>query len=638
MKKLIPILLLIVTFASGQMVMTGSRQFIPGTGNAFQIPNSGSGTALNELAIGTGAPLTATTTTTSTTSGILGVVIAGSGNSGNAVIAMDGEALLAFDGATTAGDYVQQSTAYGGQGHDAGATCPASGQVVGQVLSTNASGGNYYILAGSRGCGSGSGSGGGWPATSGIPYFVQGQTAWNGTYSATAQIPATYIGTGTPSNATFLSGNGGNGTWTTPSVPVDAANVVTIPAADNVSLIVNGISGGGTSWLGTNTCSAGFTFAGWNLYASSLTYTPAGGCNTIYPGGVGTMLIPPNAFVLAYTKLPSTYMAVMPTLSSFADTSAGGLALTYNATTKVFGTIAVASGAMPNPAANGIPICTGSSCSTATILTVGTGLNLAGTTLTGTSGVPNPAANGMVECTGTLCSTSTTVALGTAVNNIPQLGAAGSLALTGNLTTNSASAICGSASPCLGFPLNTGPPTANASYSFFFGNSSYNCIEILNGTTNAGCLPVGPTSAPAASLAGWTGTGYGLGAAPAQYSKGSCTEVWSGTAASNVLQAGDDAISNNSCYNDSGVTRTITAVKCRSDYSSNGVTVNPSFGSAGTGTSICGGTLTCGNSYAYSASCSVSNASWTTGTGIDPVQASPDTHSTSIAMIVEYTY
>jgi hypothetical protein len=124
----------------------------------------------------------------------------------------------------------------------------------------------------------------------------------------------------------------------------------------------------------------------------------------------------------------------------------------------------------------------------------------------------------------------------------------------------------------------------------------------------------------------------------AQYSKGSCTEVWSGTAASNVLQAGDDAISNNSCYNDSGVTRTITAVKCRSDYSSNGVTVNPSFGSAGTGTSICGGTLTCGNSYAYSASCSVSNASWTTGTGIDPVQASPDTHSTSIAMIVEYTY
>jgi hypothetical protein len=124
----------------------------------------------------------------------------------------------------------------------------------------------------------------------------------------------------------------------------------------------------------------------------------------------------------------------------------------------------------------------------------------------------------------------------------------------------------------------------------------------------------------------------------AQYSKGSCTEVWGGTGTSNVLTAGDDAISNNTCYNDSGVTRTITAVKCRSDYSSNTTTVNPSFGSAGTGTTVCSGTLQCGNSYAYSSSCSVSNASWTTGTGIDPVMGTPDTHSTSLAVIIEYTY
>lgn len=123
----------------------------------------------------------------------------------------------------------------------------------------------------------------------------------------------------------------------------------------------------------------------------------------------------------------------------------------------------------------------------------------------------------------------------------------------------------------------------------------------------------------------------------AQYSKGSCTELWGGSGTSFALTSGDDAIANNSCYNDSGVTRTITAVKCRSDNASNTTTVNPTFGSAGTGTTILSGALTCGNSYAYSSSGTVSNASWTTGTGIDPAMSGTLT-GTSIAMIVEYTY
>jgi hypothetical protein len=41
---------------------------------------------------------------------------------------------------------------------------------------------------------------------------------------------------------------------------------------------------------------------------------------------------------------------------------------------------------------------------------------------------------------------------------------------------------------------------------------------------------------------------------------------------------------------------------------------------------------------AYSSSITVTNASWTTGTGINPVMGTPDTHSTSLAMIVEYTF
>jgi hypothetical protein len=123
----------------------------------------------------------------------------------------------------------------------------------------------------------------------------------------------------------------------------------------------------------------------------------------------------------------------------------------------------------------------------------------------------------------------------------------------------------------------------------------------------------------------------------AQYSKGSCTEVWGGSGSSFALTSGDDAISNNTCYNDSGVTRTITAVKCRSSIASNTTTVNPTFGSAGTGTTILSGALTCGSSLAYSSSGTVSNASWTTGTGITPAMGGTLT-GTSIAMIVEYTY
>ena len=118
----------------------------------------------------------------------------------------------------------------------------------------------------------------------------------------------------------------------------------------------------------------------------------------------------------------------------------------------------------------------------------------------------------------------------------------------------------------------------------------------------------------------------------------SCTEVWSGSGTSSALVSGDDAISNNTCYNDSGSTRTITAVKCRSDNGSNTTTVNPTFGSAGTGTTILSGALTCGNSYAYSSSGTVSNASWTTGAGIDPGMATSSLTGTSISMIVEYHY
>lgn len=122
-----------------------------------------------------------------------------------------------------------------------------------------------------------------------------------------------------------------------------------------------------------------------------------------------------------------------------------------------------------------------------------------------------------------------------------------------------------------------------------------------------------------------------------QYSKGSCTEVWGGSGTSFALTSGDDAISNNTCYNDSGVTRTITAVKCRSDAAASTTTINPTFGAAGTGTTILSGALTCGSSLAYSSTGALTNTAWTTGTGVTPAMGGSLT-GTSIAMIVEYTY
>jgi hypothetical protein len=121
-----------------------------------------------------------------------------------------------------------------------------------------------------------------------------------------------------------------------------------------------------------------------------------------------------------------------------------------------------------------------------------------------------------------------------------------------------------------------------------------------------------------------------------------CTESWRGSGTSFALTTGDDAIANNrGCYNDSGATWTITAIKCNSDYASNGVTVNPTFGTDGTGETILTGALTCGNSYAYSSTGTLdtgAHIAWTTGTGIRPVMGGTLTGSTSIGLLVEYSY
>jgi hypothetical protein len=113
---------------------------------AVEIANAGTtGTTVNKLAKLTGNPSTAVIAGISDTTGVVGVVVAGAGTTGNAVIARNGICSCVFDGATTAGDYVQVSTSVAGDCKDAGATPPTNGQIIGRVLSTNGGAGTYAV-------------------------------------------------------------------------------------------------------------------------------------------------------------------------------------------------------------------------------------------------------------------------------------------------------------------------------------------------------------------------------------------------------------------------------------------------------------------------------------------------------------
>lgn len=113
----------------------------------INIANDGTtGTTLNTLTKVTGAPSVAIIAATTDTGGVLGVTSAGAGTTGSATIVLSGPVSCVFDGATTAGNYVQISGTVAGNCDDVGATIPTSGQIIGRVLSTNATGGTYSLV------------------------------------------------------------------------------------------------------------------------------------------------------------------------------------------------------------------------------------------------------------------------------------------------------------------------------------------------------------------------------------------------------------------------------------------------------------------------------------------------------------
>jgi hypothetical protein len=125
----------------------GNLDFGTAQAAVVEVANAGTtGTTVNKLAKYTGAPGTAVIAATTDTKGVIGVVVGGAGTTSNAQIATYGFASCVFDGATTAGDYVQISGSVTGDCHDGGNSYPTTGQVLGRIPTTNGAGGTYAML------------------------------------------------------------------------------------------------------------------------------------------------------------------------------------------------------------------------------------------------------------------------------------------------------------------------------------------------------------------------------------------------------------------------------------------------------------------------------------------------------------
>ena len=172
-----------------------------------EIPNNtGTGTSLNKLAKLTGAPSTAVLAATTDTDGIDGIVIGGQGTSGNAQIAFAGQAACAFDGSTTANDWIVNSSTTAGDCHDSGsANRPTGVQAIGRVLSSNASAGTYTIDVVTGYTNAAGGGGVTWPTAGNIVIS-------NGTNTPSSLAPSTPGDCVIVSGGAFvLGGCGGSG-------------------------------------------------------------------------------------------------------------------------------------------------------------------------------------------------------------------------------------------------------------------------------------------------------------------------------------------------------------------------------------------------------------------------------------------
>lgn len=470
-----------------------------------------------------------------------------------------------------------------------------------------------------------------WPVGgAGIPNY-NGASGWGTTYSATNTIPANFIPTlnqNTTGTAANLSGTPALPNGTTATTQTVGDN--TTKLATDAFVLANAGSGtpggssfgmqynnsgafGGTTPPTTNgqyTC--GYTVTAGVAVAPTCPQLGIGGRSITGAATTDTVAFGDNVTVVTHDKaatgavnetLPTATTLANPNfLYKYCNHSAQTDTITPTTwTIQVGASAGAASASVPSGACLSVKVDPNSSTQWLGDLTnipTGTG------TMTDGSGTSTPNEVALSTSTPHVVGYSATLPAGAMPNpSATTLGGIESLAAVTHKWINAISTS--------GVPAATQPACGDLSDAAASCNTdATNASNIGSGTLAAARLPSGILS---------------------------CTEVWSGSGTSSALQAGDDAISNNTCYNDSGATRTITAVKCRSSAASNTTTTNPTFGAAGTGTTILSGALTCGSSYAFSATGTISSASWTTGSGIDPGMGGTLT-GTSIALLVEYHY
>lgn len=298
-------------------------------GTIATIPNSSTGTTINKLASLTGGK--AIITTAGATSGVIGIVIGGAGTAGSATVQTEASSVsCVFDGATTAGDYVQISASVNGDCTDAGATLPSSGQALGTVLSTNGGGGNYKMLLNASGAFVSS-SGGGTPsgcsanqlpvagASVGLPFTCPGATLTGGALvlSASGTASSLTFGNATSGTLTLQPVTGALGTVTA-SFPANTGTVLENNLAQTISGVTTFSSGPLVFPYGQSNTT--LTAAYWSMYNAGFT-VPRGGGFGFSPSAGGPN---PNNWDVAFCS-PSVNTVAISTQAGGCGNTSGSM-------------------------------------------------------------------------------------------------------------------------------------------------------------------------------------------------------------------------------------------------------------------------------------------------------------------------
>ena len=134
---------------NGTEVMVGNSEFLDISNSALTIEvlNDGTTGTTTNLLVKLTAAGNAITPLTTDTSGVIGIAATNTGTTGSADVAVAAKFPCTFDaGGATAAHYVQISSTVAGTCHDAGASFPASNQVIGRVLQTGSGGTNIPVL------------------------------------------------------------------------------------------------------------------------------------------------------------------------------------------------------------------------------------------------------------------------------------------------------------------------------------------------------------------------------------------------------------------------------------------------------------------------------------------------------------